>query len=151
MKLQRGEKNKDRINKNEPKPETGIPQCPAILDKEAKREWKRMAKLLFGMGCLSKVDKAVFVAYCTAWALFVQSQSIVFRVGPFIKTPIRKDSSGNKLGGGNIVQNPAVVAMNKAMADMVRFGTELGMTPSSRSRIQVPKSDKSDPFSDLLD
>ena len=40
-----------------------------------------------------------------------------------------------KTTNGNAIQNPLVGMANRAMADMVRYATEFGMTPSSRSRI----------------
>ena len=36
---------------------------------------------------------------------------------------------------GNVIQNPLVGAANKAMADMVRYAAEFGLTPSSRTRV----------------
>ena len=37
--------------------------------------------------------------------------------------------------GGNAIQNPLVGTANKAMADMMRYAAEFGMTPSARTRI----------------
>jgi P27 family predicted phage terminase small subunit len=42
-----------------------------------------------------------------------------------------------KTKSGNIIQNPLVGVANKAMADVVRYAAEFGMTPSARSRIEV--------------
>lgn len=36
---------------------------------------------------------------------------------------------------GNIIQNPLVGTANKAMADMVRYAAEFGLTPSARTRV----------------
>jgi len=41
-----------------------------------------------------------------------------------------------KTSNGNAIQNPLVGIANKAMADMVRYAAEFGMTPSARSRIR---------------
>ncbi len=38
---------------------------------------------------------------------------------------------------GNAIQNPLVGAANKAMADMVRYAAEFGLTPSARSRVSA--------------
>ena len=40
-----------------------------------------------------------------------------------------------RTSNGNAVQNPLVGTANKAMADMMRYATEFGVTPSARSRI----------------
>ena len=42
-----------------------------------------------------------------------------------------------RTSNGNAVQNPLVGAANKAMADMMRYAAEFGMTPSARTRIAV--------------
>lgn len=36
---------------------------------------------------------------------------------------------------GNAIQNPLVGTANKAMADMMRYAVEFGMTPSARTRV----------------
>jgi P27 family predicted phage terminase small subunit len=46
---------------------------------------------------------------------------------------------------GNAVQNPLIGVANKAMADMVRYAAEFGMTPSARSRIQGSEPEAGQP------
>jgi phage terminase small subunit len=36
---------------------------------------------------------------------------------------------------GNVIQNPLVGTANRAMADMVKYAVEFGLTPSARARI----------------
>ena len=38
---------------------------------------------------------------------------------------------------GNLTQNPLVGIASRAMNDAIKFATDLGMTPSSRSRVQA--------------
>ena len=40
---------------------------------------------------------------------------------------------------GMAIPNPLVGVANKAMADVVRYAAEFGMTPSARSRIEAHK------------
>jgi len=49
---------------DEPKPPAAIPKCPKHLDKEAKKEWRRMVKELEPLGMLTRLDKAVLARYC---------------------------------------------------------------------------------------
>jgi len=49
---------------DEPKPPAAIPKCPRHLDKEAKKEWRRMVKELEPLGILTRLDKAVLARYC---------------------------------------------------------------------------------------
>ena len=48
------------LNTKEPKPEKKAPRCPSWLEDEAKKEWKRMAKVLENMGLLTEMDMAAF-------------------------------------------------------------------------------------------
>jgi P27 family predicted phage terminase small subunit len=50
-----------------------------------------------------------------------------------------------KTRNGNAIQNPLVGTANKAMADMMRYAAEFGMTPSARSRLSTDGEDKDDP------
>ena len=51
-----------------------------------------------------------------------------------------------KTTNGNAVQNPLLGTANKAMADMMRYAAEFGMTPSARARIKAePLGDEEDP------
>ena len=50
------------LNHNEPKPAKKAPRCPSWLEDEAKKEWKRMGKVLEagsadrnGYGCLCRI------------------------------------------------------------------------------------------------
>jgi P27 family predicted phage terminase small subunit len=52
---------------------------------------------------------------------------------------------------GNAIQNPLVGAANKAMADMVRYAAEFGLTPSARTRVMSsPVQRAENPFA-LID
>ena len=48
VKVLEGNPGKRSLNTGEPKPEKKAPRCPAWLEDEAKKEWKRMAKQLAG-------------------------------------------------------------------------------------------------------
>ena len=71
LKLHRGEKNKDRINTNEPDPGPGSPECPHHLDGVAQEEWKRAAPILEKMGILTKIDRTIFAGYCQLYSRWI--------------------------------------------------------------------------------
>jgi len=50
-----------------------------------------------------------------------------------------------KTSNGNAIQNPLVGIANKAMADMVHFAIEFGMTPAARSRVVATPPDEKTP------
>ena len=134
LKLVTGNPGKRALNENEPKPEPSLPSPPPHLDDEAKVEWGRVSEQLYALGCLSKIDRAALAAYCQAYARWVRAEQAIAGMakrdeltrGLMIKTT-----------NGNAISNPLVGVANKAMADMVRYAAEFGMTPSARSRIDA--------------
>lgn len=60
IKVLEGNPGKRPLNANEPKPEKKSPKCPSWLEPEAKKEWRRMAKVLERLGVLTEIDAAAF-------------------------------------------------------------------------------------------
>jgi P27 family predicted phage terminase small subunit len=85
------------------------------------------------LGILTKLDKAVFAIYCQAYSTWVQATRKIQEMG---MVRITKN--------GYTEQNPFFPIANKAKEQMMKALVELGMTPSSRSRIKVmPKKEES--------
>ena len=143
LKVIAGTDRADRRNDNEPKFTPDIPSAPPFLSNEAAAEWARVCEQLYTQGVLSQVDRAALGAYCQAYGRWEQAEAALARMaerdnvtkGLMIKTT-----------NGNAVQNPLVGTANKAMADMMRYAAEFGMTPSARSRISASLPDEGDPF-----
>lgn len=123
------------LNNAEPRP-GGIPACPTHLDREARAEWKRIARELTGLGLLTSVDRAALAAYCAAYSRWVKAEEQVQKFGLVIKSP----------KSGYPIANPYVGIANTALDQMRRFLIEFGMTPASRSRIHVDAPGEEDPF-----
>ena len=69
IKILEGNPGRRPLNKNEPKPkEKKKLQCPSHLNAEAKKEWRRLSKVLIEMGVLTELDTAAFAGYCQAYA-----------------------------------------------------------------------------------
>lgn len=130
----------------EPKPSPCIPKCPRHLDKEARAEWKRMVKELEPLGLLTNIDKAIFASYCQAWSTWVMATRKIQEQGMIFKTPGKtrtlKDGTIEQTDGGFPMVNLYFPIINKANEQMVKALIELGMTPSSRSRVKVSEPPK---------
>ena len=135
----RGNPGKRRLNDAEPRPAARVPPCPACLGDEARKEWQRLAKELGELGLLTRLDRGLLAAYCQAHALWVEAVSSIERYGTMIKSP-----------NGFPMQSPSVAVANKQVEIMVRIAAELGMTPSSRTRIRVGDKAPADPFEAFL-
>ncbi|MZR14236.1 phage terminase small subunit P27 family [Maritimibacter sp. DP07] len=138
LKVVAGTERADRRNESEPKPEVSRPKPPVHLSKPAKAEWNRVVDQLFNLGIMSDLDVAALAAYCAAYGRWVDAERALARMAE--EDP---DTRGIMITtvSGNAIQNPLVGAANKAMADMVRFAAEFGMTPSARTRIRTSGDD----------
>ncbi len=134
-----GNPGKRPLNRYEPQPRVKLPPCPAHLTKSARAEWRRMGKELLALGVLTTVDRAALAAYCVAYARWAEAEKQVEKLGTIVKT-----------ANGNLIQNPYLAVANRAMEQMTRLASEFGMTPSSRSRVQVQAGDDGPSLADLL-
>jgi P27 family predicted phage terminase small subunit len=133
LKLVEGNPGRRPINGQEPKPPGGLPSCPAHLSPTAKTEWKRLARSLNRIGMLTEIDRAAMAAYCQAYGRWVEAERRLAETPVLLKTP-----------AGYVQQSPWLTVSNKQLELMARFMAELGLTPSSRSRlaIQLPTGRK---------
>lgn len=121
-----GNPGKRPLNEHEPATIPGRPEPPSHLLGEARDEWYRMVERLERMGILSQTDVPSLVAYCEAWANYVEVKTQLKQVGRLIKTP-----------NGHVQSNPLVSQFNQLDNALRRWLVEFGLTPSSRSRIHV--------------
>lgn len=139
-KLLSGNPGKRALNRNEPQFSGGA-TCPKHLNKAAKSEWKRVSGELAAQGLLTTVDRAALAAYCASWSRWVDAEENLHKFGAVIRSP----------KSGFPIQNPYVGVANTALDHLRKFASEFGMTPSSRSRINVDAPKKSeDPFADFM-
>lgn len=130
LKILEGNPGKRPLPKNEPKPKPTAPKCPSNISRKAKAEWKRIAPKLERIGILTEIDGSALAAYCQAYSRWVEAEE-----------KLKDEDLTVTTANGNVLQNPLVNIANKQMLLMHRYLTEFGMTPSSRTRIQVKKDD----------
>ena len=145
LKLLRGNPGKRPINANEPKPAPKAPGMPAWLSTEARNEWRRVVPELDKLGLLAKVDRGALAAYCETWATFVAATHLVHEHGIVY---MRKVDEVTDMDGRVIeihvapAKNPALIVARDAAAQIRAFCSEFGLTPSARTRIDVPEPDE---------
>jgi P27 family predicted phage terminase small subunit len=124
-KLRGTERNRPK-NEREPMPETAEPPCPSWLPAGAKREWSRLVPELLELGVLSRVDRDALAGYCIAVDNLRVATETIAEEGRYQKTP-----------NGYQAEHPAVAAQKRALETIRKFGAEFGLTPASRTRVQV--------------
>ena len=144
LKILQGTARKDRMNKKGPKVELRIPKCPSFLYGEGKKEWDRASKILFDLGLLTDLDMAALAGFCSCYHHWVEVEKLITKEGMVISVI---DSQGRK----QLRPSPYLKIADKFMALLKSFLVEFGMSPSSRTRVNVepPKSDEDNPFSKI--
>lgn len=149
LKLVKGNPGRRKLNKNEPKPALGIPPVPEHLTDAAKVEWGRIANELHELGALTRLDRAALAAYCQAYSDWIEAEEQLRRFGKVVKSPVKQTVRQTRAGevitetsGGYPMQSPFLPIRNKALETMHKFLIEFGMTPASRSRINLPDGSK---------
>jgi len=119
-----------------PEPPPAAPEPDADVPEElrahprAVAEWRRVSGLLLQAGALSDADRAALTALCLEWSRYLEAMAAVAKSGMIILSP-----------SGYPLQNPYVAIATKALQACCRLWPELGMTPSSRTRIHAPAAD----------
>ena len=124
LKLLTGNPGKRPLNKREAKPEPDLPTCPSHLNKDARKEWTQMSRLLYRHGLLTMIDRPALAAYCQAWGKWVEAERHLRVEGMVIRG---RDK--------NPVRNPWTIIANQAWEQVRKMLLEFGMTPSSRSHV----------------
>jgi P27 family predicted phage terminase small subunit len=98
----------------------GVPRAAA--------EWARLAPMLRKGRQITEADRAALIALCLEWARYLEAIAKVSQPGTLIVL------SPN----GYPMPNPYLAIATKALQGCTRLWPELGLTPSSRTRVQVP-------------
>lgn len=140
LKLLRGNPGRRPIPSNpEPPKFTTTPQAPAHLSDAARAEWDRLAGPLIEIGLITTADVACFAAYCESFARWSEAEIQLRQQGTIVKS-----------ANGFPIQSPYLSVINSALKQMHVYAAELGLTPSSRSRVTKEAPAKADPFADFL-
>ena len=140
LKMVKGNPGKRPINKNEPQPEKGIPACPEHLKDHSKEAWDRLCVVLDDMGVLTMADASALEMLCGIYGRIRKLHKQIEKDGLVIDTV---NVNGDRMMRGN----PAVSQLEKAESLFKNYLTEFGLTPSSRTKIQVnKKSEDNDPL-----
>jgi P27 family predicted phage terminase small subunit len=113
-----------------------LAEPPPHLTADAREEWDRLAHTLWEVGILTRADRATFAAYCQAYGRWVTAERFVNQMAledehkEFAALVVKTKT-------GHMIQTTMVGVANKAMADMLKFALEMGLTPSARTRINA--------------
>lgn len=126
LKLVKGTQRSDRQVENEPTPQKGNTRPPTYLSTEAKKVWRKAVKVLEANNVFTEMDEHALSLFCEAFARWLKAQKELRDNGEVIKAP-----------SGYPVTSPWLSVSNKAFEQMTKIMTEFGMTPASRTKVNV--------------
>jgi P27 family predicted phage terminase small subunit len=111
-----------------PPPDDAFDAPPLELDGNALAadEWRRLAPMLRTARQITIADRSALVALCLEWARYITATKKTQELGLVVKAP-----------SGYPMTNPYLSIATKALAGCNRLWPELGLTPSSRSRVKT--------------
>ena len=133
-----GNPGRRKLNTNEPQPGDAGIIPPDKISPGALKFWKRLAPELHGCGLLTALDHDTLLAYCESAAAFIEATEMIKQDGALYETKNYKTVS------------PWVNIQNKALANMAKFGSLLGMSPSARSSVTAQVQQEKKP-GDIID
>ena len=107
---------------------------PSDLSHEAKKAWKKMVPVLLHLGTLTVSDGDALACYCEAKVLWRKAQDEIAVKGMVL---------GDK-------KNPAINVAQDCSNTMRALMSEFGLTPASRTKIQVHTPSTQSPLGKLL-
>lgn len=135
----RGNPGRRPLPEGEPRPPVALPDKPEWLDDDASAEWDRVVPQLTTLGILTELDRAVLVAYVTAWSDLCELRRQIRETGWTIPTG---DGESQK-------RNPLASSLREAYERLRSAGSELGLTPSARIRLAQPGKSGQNPLEEL--
>ena len=124
LRVLEGNPSRRRLPKNEPQP-TGTPEPPTWLTAKALEEWNNIVPGLSALGIATNLDANFLAVYCDTLTIYRRATGELKRL----------------LSQGQFLTDEGPAALEskiRLLADQLRKQSgELGMTPSSRSKIEV--------------
>lgn len=144
IKKLQGNPGKRPLPKNEPQPDPleKIPKPPSYLSKGAKKIWKEEAPKLAKLGVLTEIDLKTFSIVCSVLFRYEEAERQMNRLAKK-EDPLNGAISVNSRG--NMDCSALLDLSHKSMNMALKYLAEFGMTPSSRSRIEIKKAPKKNP------
>ena len=134
-------KNPQRRNNDEPKVQLGRPNIPESVaaDPVAKSRWHWVCDQLESMNLLATTDQGLIAGYCMDYSMMLSLWEVI-KGG---NVSITDDKGRPKL-------RPEANQFHTYSDRLLKREAELGLTPSSRSRLKAPQTEQEDEFTAWL-
>lgn len=127
-----------RENEKKLRPKADKIKPPKWLSKEARKEFKRLAKELAEIKLLTNVDVDLLAAYCDAYVDYQRCTEIIAAEGLMVEYT-------NKAAETNKVPHPLLTKKKQLFEQMKAIAAEFGLTPSARAKLALPREEEKEP------
>ncbi|KQU53959.1 hypothetical protein ASG67_17900 [Sphingomonas sp. Leaf339] len=121
-----GNPGKRRLNRGEPKPNGDLYAAPEWMSATQRDGWA-YAITHAPHGLLKQLDRSVLAIWVVAEDMHREAAEKIAQYGLLTKSP----------NAGLPLQSPYLAILNKQAQLMLKAGSELGFSPSSRTRVQI--------------
>ena len=115
-------------------PPGGVGPCPDHLDEHGSRCWRRLERILTGMGVLTSADADALMILCSNYSLWKRAHEEITRDGLTVPTQF------------STKPHPMLAVVNRCEAVMGKMLGEFGMTPVARRSLDLGKKGDDDEF-----
>jgi P27 family predicted phage terminase small subunit len=137
----RGNPSKEGFNSREPVPPPADETPPESLDGIALQKWRETVPKLKAMGVFTEADRGTWERYCIEYELWRMAREKVRKFGDVMTFKPKAD------GEVPYMQvSPFASQMMRYATSLLRIEMQFGLTPSSRSQVQIHGSADDDPL-----
>lgn len=133
-------------------------RCPQWLDKEGRKEWRRIYPELKALDLLTNVDVSTLAIYCDAVSRYIEATKDIQARGFIERPPVAVSASEAEEvvnpGAQDAPKSEEVV--NPSVLVAVRYGrlvkaylVEFGLSPSARAKLRPPAAKGEGPVSEF--
>jgi P27 family predicted phage terminase small subunit len=116
------------------------------MSKAAKREWAYIVPKLAKLRIVTELDRAVLESYCSAYGRWRETEEVLKDEPSILRVVTERAEDGTALKS-YVTQNPLLAVANRARKQMHEALAELGLSPSSRTRVMtMDRGSADDPF-----
>lgn len=111
---------------------------PKYLGAEAKAAWRKIVPFLEAEGKVQRIDANLVEIYCTQYELYRKSYDHVKKYGEAMAIYKSLQNASGEIIGKDFVawkKNPMVQTNDAASKSLIKTGSELGLSPKSRSEL----------------
>lgn len=130
-------------------PEVAVPDVPAHLSFDARKEWRRITVELESVGLISRLDRAALAIYCQTWGRLVLAEKALAAKQKQAKEDGLDEADAvftQQTPTGFVRESALFRVVGKLQQDCDRYLASFGMSPSSRSRVKASVKRHGDPF-----